>query len=333
MVGPFLLALLAGAALLAVAGLIKLAVDSNTAIVPATLEQGARYNGIGANPDTMALLFAVTLPLAVWAVYAARSRWERVGAFLVLLLLDGSLVASGSRASIVATLVGVGVLVLSLPLSARARQLLLAATAAAFLLNVGATSLPPRAKKNPTVNVQFGQTPVFGPHDATQRLPLSDEIGFPSPGRAQRHRSLFDAGGRLPAWKGAVKQAAQRPLAGYGFGMEDKVFVDRYYPFISDRPENSYIGTLMQLGATGLAIMLAFFVVVAREGVKLLRRLGPDARGPVAACLGVGAAGAVLGIAQSYLTSVGSPATAPVWICVFLLGALAPARLRPTSRG
>lgn len=332
MVAPFLLALLAGAAFLAVAGLIKLAADSDTAIVPATKGQGARYNGIGANPDTMALLFAVAMPLAAWAIYAARSRWERVGALLVLLLLDGSLAASGSRASIVAALAGVGVLVVSLPLPARARQLLLAAAVAAFLLDVGATSLPARAKTNPKVNVQFGQTPVFGPHDAAQFLPLSDEIGFPRPGRPPPHRSLFDAGGRLPAWEGAVKQAAQRPVAGFGFGMEDTVFVDRYYPFLSDRPENSYIGAFLQLGAVGLALMLGFFVVVAREGVRLLRRLEPGARSPVGACLGVAAAGAVLAIAQSYVTSVGSPATVPVWICMFLLCALAPARLRPSPR-
>ncbi len=333
MMRPILLSLLAGASFLGVAGLIKLAVDSNTAIVPATKTQGARYNGIGGNPDTMALLFAVAIPLAAWAVYAARSRREKVGAALVLLMLDGSLAASGSRASTVGALIGVSVLVVGLPLAARARKPLLAAAVAVFLLNVAVTTLPPRAKKNPTVNVQFGQTPVFGPHDAAALLPLQDEFGFPRPGRPEPHRSLFDAGGRLPAWKGAVKQAAQRPLAGYGFGMEDKVFVDRYYPFFSGRPENSYIGALLQLGAVGFVLLLAFFVLVAREGVDVLRRLAPAARDPVAACLGVTAAGAVVGVAQSYLTSVGSPAAAPVWICAFLLGALAPARPRPTAQG
>jgi hypothetical protein len=332
MVRPFLVALLAGAAFLAVAGLIKLAVDSNTAIVPATTTQGARYNGIGGNPDTMALLFAVAMPLAAWALFAARTAREKVGAVLVLLLLDGSLAASGSRAATVGALVGVGVVVLGMPLAARARRLLLVASAIVFLLDVGVTSLPPRAKTNPTVGVQFGQTPLFGPHDAAGLLPLSDEFGFPRPAHPRPHRSLFDAGGRLPAWKGAAKQAWQRPIAGYGFGMEDKVFVDRYYPFYSGRPENSYIGALLQLGVAGLLLLAAYFVVVARDGVRLLRRLAPGDRDPVAACLGVVAAGAVMAIAQSYLTSVGSPATAPVWICAFLLGALAPRLPRPTAR-
>jgi hypothetical protein len=273
------------------------------------------------------------MPIAAWALYAARSRRQRIAAALVLLLLDGSLAASGSRASIVGAAIGVGVLALALPLTVRVRKLALVAVVGIFALNVVATSLTPRSKTNPTINVQFGQTPILGPHDAAPLLPLSDEFGFPRPGRPAPHRSLFDAGGRLPAWEGALKQAAQRPLAGYGFGMEDKVFVDRYYPFLSDRPENSYIGALLQLGAVGLVLLVVFFVLVARDGTRVLRRLAPEARDPVAACLGVLAAGAVVGIAQSYLTSVGSPATAPVWICAFLLGALAPVPPRPTARG
>ena len=41
-----------------------------------------------------------------------------------------------------------------------------------------------------------------------------------------------------------------------------------------------------------------------------------------AACAGVFAGGVVLAVTQSFLTSVGSPATAPFWLCAFLLAAL-----------
>src|SRR5207253_10666321 len=128
--------------------------------------------------------------------------------------------------------------------------------------------------------------------------------------------------GRLPAWRGAVEQAAQRPLEGYGFGTEERVFVDRYYPFLSDRPENSYIGMLLQLGAVGLLAFLALVGSIAWQGVRVLSRLRPDQRPAGAACLAVVAAGLVIAIAQSYITSVGSPPTAPFWLCAFMLTGL-----------
>ena len=326
---PFLLALLAGAAVLAVLGLIHLASNYDDAVVPATRGQGARYTGIGANPDTLAMLYAIVLPLALWALLEARARWEKFVAAATFLLLDGSLAASSSRGAIVAAFAGLTVLVLLVPLSRRARVALVAASVALFAANAVAGTIPPRSAVDPVLNERFGQTPPLAARDATHVLPLENEIGFPGRGGAYRNRELLDAGGRWPAWKGAVSQAADRPLVGYGFGLEERVFVDRYYPFISDRPENSYLGLLLQLGIIGLVAAVVVFAVAIASGIRTVGRVRGSERAVTAACLSVLAAGAVLALAQSYLTSVGSPPTVPLWICALLLVVPRPMRTPP----
>ena len=82
-------------------------------------------------------------------------------------------------------------------------------------------------------------------------------VGRPLPGGGEPpvERSFFGASGRTEAWRGALQQAAERPLLGFGFGTEDKAFVDRYYGFVGSLPENSYIGISLQLGLVGLAAL------------------------------------------------------------------------------
>jgi hypothetical protein len=91
-----------------------------------------------------------------------------------------------------------------------------------------------------------------------QRFRLQDEIGFPLAGayRPPVPRTMFGSSGRAQAWDGALHQAARRPGAGYGFGTENKVFVDRFYSFEGDFVENTYLGILLQVGAAGLAVFL-----------------------------------------------------------------------------
>jgi O-Antigen ligase len=326
---PFLLALLAGTAVIALLGLFQLAHDYDRAVVPATRGQGARYTGIGGNPDTFAMLYAIVSPIAFWAFLEARARWEKIAAAATFVLLDGSLAASSSRGAIVAAFVGLTAMVLLLRLRRRTRVVLAAASVALFAANALAGTVPPRAAVDPVLYTQFGVTPALAPNDANTILPLENEIGFPGRGGSFRNRELLDAGGRRPAWEGALRQVSDRPIAGYGFGLEERVFVDRYYPFISDRPESSYIGLLLQLGAAGLLVLLVVFALVARDGVRALRAAAPTERIVTATCLSVVATGAVLALAQSYITSVGSPPTVPLWICALLLVVPARSSTRP----
>ena len=135
-------------------------------------------------------------------------------------------------------------------------------------------------------------------------------------------RNVTTGSGRLTAWKGALKQAERRPLLGYGFGTEERVFIDRFYVFKGSRPENSYLGWLLQLGAAGLVLFLG--LGVALVGVLWrARRAEGSRRDVLLAGASVVLAGYIVALVQSYVYSVGNVATASVWICAFAVCALA----------
>ncbi len=319
-VGRILLGILAAVAVITVAGVVELVHSYDQAVVPATRGQGARYSGIGENPNQIAMLLAVSLPLALWGFAEVRSRAAKIAMGVLVAAFAVSLVASGSRGAIV----GGFAASLAYLLVAYPRRRLVAAgvTAGVFAVSMVATTLPPRAKTEPVLNPAFGQTLPLSRFDVNSGLPLESEFGFPGENAPARHRKLFFTSGRFQAWQGAVEQMAKRPLLGYGWGMEDRAFVDRYYLFVSSRVENSYIGMLLQLGPLGLALLLAAITTVLRAWWRGAPRLSPEAARVSAVCVGVVLGGVVLGIPQSYLTSVGSPATAPFWFALFLLGAL-----------
>ena len=331
-VGRVLLAVLAAAVVVALLGLLHLWLDPDSATVPATIGTPVRYNGLGGNPNTMSMLLALAVPLAVWAFLESGTR-GKIAAGLAFVLLDGSIVASGSRGAILGAFVGT--LALGLALGTRRQVLAVAAFAVLVLAaNAALTQVPQPSERDPVLNPEFGAREPLGPADAQFLLPLESEIDFPGLEADAKPRRLFETSGRLTAWAGGLEQAAERPLLGYGFGTEERAFVDRYYNFTAERVENAYVATALQLGVVGGALLLAFLVLTALRGVRLVRRLDGYPRRVAAATLGVFAAGLVLGGTQSFMTSVGSPATAPFWLATFLLGAatLATARAARAPR-
>jgi O-antigen ligase/polysaccharide polymerase Wzy-like membrane protein len=319
-----LLALLVGAAAVAVGGGIDFIFEPDRALIPATIGSPARYNGLGGNPNMMAMLLAVCLPLAVWAFLVSRSALAKAACVATFLVFDASIVASGSRGAILGSAAGLAALGLALPVRRRLRVALVAGAVGLLVLNIGLTQLPQPAESNPVLNPEFGSRRPLGPNDAQFILPLESEIGYPAEGAEaeSRPRSLFTTSGRTAAWEGALGQVLERPALGYGFGTEDRVFVDRFYAFYSSNVENSFLGTLLQLGAVGLGLLLALIAAFATRGIRALGSLDGSTRLAAAACLGVVAAGAVVAVTQSYLTSVGNPATTPFWLSAFLLAAL-----------
>lgn len=318
--GVVMLAFLAATVFVALAGLFELWHARDQAILPATKGQGARYNGIGQNPNQVAMLIAITLPFALWAVAETRGR-ARGAAAAAALLLVASLIASGSRGAVIAGFAGCLAYLVAI---ARRRRLAVAgAVALAFVVAIGITQLPQPAKTNPPLYETFGQTPKLSPQDLNSALPLESEFGFPGENvETGARRTLFFSSGRVEAWRFAFDQALRRPLAGYGFGTEDEAFVDRTYLFVSDVVENSYLGVLLQVGLVGLTLLL---LALAAPLAAWLRRR-PVAGGDAAACAGAVVAGVALAAPQSYVTSVGSPPTAPFWIALFLLTGLVYAR-------
>ena len=110
---------------------------------------------------------------------------------------------------------------------------------------------------------------------------------------------------------GALGLAADRPIVGYGFGTEDRTFVDRYVFFNSNVPENSYIGILLQLGLVGLLLLLALSAVLVWPSLR------PGSRSIAAAATASFAGALVLGLFQSYLYAPGNAATIIAWVCAF----------------
>ncbi len=316
--GRVVAGVLAGVAAVALAGLVVLAVDRSAAVSPASYEVPSRYQGLGENPNTVPLLLALGVPLAV-TVCAGGRRRRSVGVALLVLFV-GSIVASGSRGALAAAAVGAVAAVLVTPLPRRTR--LAAAAGAIAVAGVGAwiESLPKpavaRAPARASSTAAAQPKPQKQPRylDVDNYYPLDADVGGPLPGGGQPtvRRSFLSSSGRLDAWTGAIHQATKRPLLGFGFGTEAKVFVDRYYYFVGGLPENSYIGLFLQLGAVGLVAFLALMAALALAAVRALRR--PEGR----IALSVLLSALVLALVQSYVYSVGNIGTVTFWICAFL---------------
>jgi O-antigen ligase len=114
-------------------------------------------------------------------------------------------------------------------------------------------------------------------------------------------------------------------MLGHAFGLEDRVFVDRYLQHGSNFPENSYIGLFLQLGAAGLALFAALAAALLAAGIRAVRVSAVPLRRLTAAAAGAFVGGLSLALTQSFIYAAGSNATTAVWLCAFLLPAAAAA--------
>jgi hypothetical protein len=316
--------------LVALGGLLLLAIDRGRAIDPATTTSPARYQGLGGGPNTATMVLAVGVPLAIDAILRWRARVARAIAVVVSALIVGSIVASGSRGALIGAFAGVLAYAVLRPRTGRARLLAGGATAAglaaALLLlalpdplpagstNAGRGYVPPNPEP-----AQITPRPPYG--DANLILRLQDDIGHPGLGRPDPNegsRRLLGSSGRTDAWVGALRQGTERPLLGHGFGTESRVFQDRYLFFNSAVPENSYVGLFLQLGVLGIlafAALVASMLVGAGRG---LRALEGSRRGLAVACAGAFAGGLALALFQSYVYAAGNNAAVALWLSGFL---------------
>jgi O-Antigen ligase len=320
-----LIGLVAGSVLVALAGLLVLAVSHRDAVAIATTDVPARFRGMGQDPNTASLLFAVATPIATWLVVSVRPWPRRLAAVAVLALLVASIVASGSHGAVIAAGAGCGVAVVVAAGSRRAAVLAGAAVVVAVGLALFIETFPQPSASNPPAAAAAPSPPARpGYLDAEINTPLDGELGIPLPGQPVLRRTLSTSSGRTQAWGGAIHQAEQRPVAGYGFGTESNVFIDRWWRFVGSVPENSYIGIALQLGIAGL---VGFGALLATLGSAALAAIRRDRHGFAAASVGVLAAALVAAIVQSYIYSVGNIATLTVWVAVFLLASAERARV------
>jgi O-Antigen ligase len=362
--------LAAGAIAVGVISLVYLAVNYDSAVQPVTKINPWRYRGITQNPNTISILAGAALPIVVAMAVISKNRWRQAGWLAGGLLLLGSIIAAESRGGLLAACAG-SLVVTAFGVEGRRQRV--AAVAAlltafgggialrqiaqppppTFSSEVAPAPAPPAAQPSSNgakkgtgkARGKKAQPPKTKPsrphkppaallvlHGKTEPLPNEqDEIGHP---QLSKSATTTVASGRIAAWEGALELIGDRPLLGYGFGMEQKVFIDRWYFFQGGSPENSFLGVLLQLGAIGLALLLAMGCAVAIGGIRVLHVLRGDERVLQAAALGVFVAAAAIMMIQSYLYSVGNVASATVWISLFILGtaALEPRRERAPAR-
>ncbi len=313
-----------GAVAVAVGGLLLLVFDYDRAVQAATTVSPARYQGLGGGPNMAAMVFALAAPLAFHFLFEARTRTMRVVWAASLGLLLGSIALSGSRGALAAVFTGLAVyaLLARRPFVLGTAAALAGATLALAVLPSPASSNPPQPTGQDPAPAQVEPAPGYVDANV-QGIRLQDDIGHPGVGAADPNagqRSLTGSSGRTEAWRGALGLAADRPLVGYGFGTEDRTFVDRYVFFNSNVPENSYLGILLQLGLVGLILLLALAVVLVGPAVR------SGSRGIAAAATGSFAAALVLALFQSYLYAPGNAATLTAWVCAFAVSGAAAVR-------
>lgn len=334
-IGRLVAGVLWGIGAVAAGGLAVLAVDPDRAVDPATVNTAARFQGLGGGPNTATMVLAIGTPLAVDAVLRSGRRSVRLLAAAVAATIIASILASGSRGALVSAFAGLATYGLLRERGLRRRALAAGAAVAALAVAVFLMELPDPLPAGSTASRRGYVPPYPSPAPIVPRKPyadanfllrLQDDVGHPGPGVADTPstvRTLFGSSGRVQAWSGALEQGAQRPLTGYGFGTEDKVFTDRYVSFNSAVPENSYIGLFLQLGAAGIAAFAALAVGILAAAARAIGRLEASRRELAAACAGAFGAGLVLALFQSYIYAAGNNATAALWVCGFLAGAAA----------
>jgi hypothetical protein len=335
--------LAAGALVVGVLGVLLLAIDKPAAVQQASPVTPWRFRGFTENPNTISILAAVTLPLIGWLLLTTADRRHRVLWAAGGALLLASIIAAESRGGLAAGVAGLATVSLATVRPARRLIGVLAALAvvlvggielrvatdpgqAAFVsiqppAPVGAKRSRPLgglpAKRSGPLAGHGGQSRVIRLPTRTYELPGEEtEIGNPL---LSRTASSVAGSGRVSEWKGVLKQVEERPLLGYGFGTEERVFVDRWYYFQGGTAENSYLGLLLQLGVLGELMVCGIGLALLVMAVRTLRVTTP-ARGEIGGEAGVLVAAACLMLIQSYIYSVGNIASGTVWVALFLLG-------------
>lgn len=313
-----LIGVLGGIAAVAVISIVVLLVSHDDAVLAATGGAGWRFRGVGNNPNTVPMLLCIGLPLAVWQAFERGRRARSLGVALTL-LFAGEIAFSGTRGALIAGFGGALATALFVAPSTRHRVAAVAALVALGLVSIALAKIPSPAAAFTTGKPAQAIVPTKG-IDAQLVFRLEDEIGSSPAGGYEPpvHRTFLGSSGRVQAWDGALHQGAKRPLAGYGFGTENKVFVDRFSSFEGSFVENSYIGLFLQLGLAGVAAFFALLGALAWSAALVVR-----SSPPAAAATGVLVAACLIGMTQSGLFSVGNIAAASIWICVLTLPVLA----------
>ena len=311
---------LGGAVLVAFGGLVLLAVDRHWALKRGSTGVPTHFRGLGVDVNTASLLYGVVLPIAVFAFLRARSTPQRVAAAAAFLLLDGSIVGSGSRAP----LVGGFAAALLVAALAPTRRLVTAGALAVLLgLSIGLGTIPkPLSTNLPPKKPAFVQpTPKPGYANAEVVFPLEDDVGRSLPGQGSRRGSARSPARAAASPRGRARCTRPRCVRWPGTASARRgTSSSTATPTSSGAcPRTRTSALLLELGVVGLISFVAVFVLWLVTGWRAWRVATADRRLVLAASGAALASGLVMAFVQSYFYSAGNVATLSFWLCGFLL--------------
>lgn len=240
-----------------------------------------RFQGILQNPNSLGITCAIFLPLILRQFLETR---KTVSLFIFFLMLIG-LFLSASRNSINASVIALGYFIYMR--SMKNKPLIFFASISLVL-----------------ISVWFTQT-------------LAKEFFHVY----YRVESISSIGGRSEIWPMALNLIADKPIFGYGFGVEEKILYLKNAMLLSQfagaAVHNSYLGMMLQLGIIGLAIFfIPLFILLLKELFSRQDAPIPSLRHALRASF---IAGLLCSIFESWVYSVGNAQAFPFWIMVMLL--------------
>ena len=277
-----------------------------------------RFQGWTINPGIAAGHASVLLPFALW-IASQRSRWQYwvlVGAILFVLIM------SQTRTEIVAAAIGsTYFLVRTYP---KRIYVVLSGTLSVLIMSYMWIEVGPRI---------FPQGTEFSlDHIANTLLDNNldsgeeyNELEMPEVWYDRFNPRTSDAktlAHRTDKWRLGLKYFMERPLQGFGFGTEDRLFAyhdvnPQDYQLSGASMHNSYLGLVLQVGIVGAAL---FYVPLASLLFYELLTARETHRQPLlSALLSVVITCMVAGMFSSDLYSMGNAKSFVFWISVMLL--------------
>ncbi len=242
--------------------------------------QGGRFTGIFGNPNGVGTVSAVILPLILWQFLETR---KKSALFLFFLVLAG-LLLSATRGALNATAFALGYFIYAY--SKKYRPLVFFGSISFVLIFIWITET--LVKKFFMVYIRAESIPILG--------------------------------GRLEIWPIALDLIMDKPIFGYGFGVEDKLIGLKkiiLYKHSGAYVHNCYLGMMLQLGIVGFIIFFGpLFILLFKELFSKQESQTPILRYALRASLIAGLASCIY---ESWIYSVGNALAFSFWIIIMLL--------------
>ena len=277
-----------------------------------------RFQGWTINPGIAAGHASVLLPFALW-IASQRSRWQYwvlVGAILFVLIM------SQTRTEIVAAAIGsTYFLVRTYP---KRIYVVLSGTLSVLIMSYMWIEVGPRIFQQGTEFSldHIANTLLDNNLDSGEEY---NELEMPEVWYDRFNPRTSDAktlAHRTDKWRLGLKYFMERPLQGFGFGTEDRLFAyhdvnPQDYQLSGASMHNSYLGLVLQVGIVGAAL---FYVPLASLLFYELLTARETHRKPLlSALLSVVITCMVAGMFSSDLYSMGNAKSFVFWISVMLL--------------